>query len=51
MKTLLLAVLGVSLVIVSCAGSKSGTAPQYDQLANCSELEDSAEPLKRHDKW
>ncbi len=51
MKTILLAILGFSFVIVSCAGSKSGTAPQYDQLANCTEQEDRAEPLKRHNKW
>lgn len=51
MKTMLLAVFGLTFVIVSCAGSKSGTAPQYDQLANCTETEDKAEPLKRHNKW
>jgi len=49
--TILLAILGFSFVIVSCAGSKSGIAPQYDELANCKEIEDRAEPLKRHDKW
>jgi hypothetical protein len=51
MKTMLLAIVGFSLVIVSCAGSKSEIPAQFEQLAKGPEIEERAVPLKRHDRW
>ena len=51
MKTLLVAILGFSFVIGSCASSKSRVAGQYEQIAKCPEKEEVVESLKRHNRW
>lgn len=52
MKTILWAILGLSsFAIVSCAGSKSQTAPQFEEIAKLPEKEEDYVPLKRHNRW
>lgn len=52
MKTILWAILGFSsLAIVSCAGSKSQAAPQFEEIAKLPDREEGPMPLKRHNRW
>ncbi|GEM_PF-4470071 len=51
MKTIVLAILVLSFVFVSCAGSKRPIVAKCEEIAKLQEPEEKYEPLKRHDRW
>jgi len=51
MKTIVLAILGLSFVFVSCAGSKSRVSAPCEHIAKLTEEDEGPVSLKRHNRW